>query len=252
MTNSTYTESEMDICSFHTLQFVLNSVKPGQRLLEVGCGSGELALQMENAGILVTAFDKNPDASMRAAAEGITVFEEDLFEYAAEPESFDAVLFSRVLHHMHPLDVAIDKIHKLLKPNGLLLIDDFAVEAMDERSASWIFGLKRVLVEAGAHTWSLGEQKILNRFGKESDLEIWNTLHLSMHSVIDSKTMQTELAKKFKIESERIEPYLYRYFADRRFRVKDDLVPKIYEWECKYIEQNIIQPVGRLWVYRKA
>lgn len=251
MTNSTYTESEMDICSFHTLQFVLKCVNPGQKLLEVGCGSGELAHQMENAGIDVTAIDKDPDNSMRAAAEGITVFEEDLFHYQGEEESFDAILFSRVLHHMHPLDIALEKIHSLLKPNGLLLLDEFAVEAMDEKSAAWFYGLKQTLAAAGAYNWSLAEQKLKDKFGRVSDLEIWQQLHVVMHSVIDSASMRKELPNRFKLESESVVPYLYRYFADRRFRLKDELVPRIYEWECKLIEQELVRPIGLHWVYRK-
>ena len=252
MTNATYTnDCEMDICTFHTLQFLLNHLEPGQKVLEVGCGSGELARQMELAGLEVTAIDKNPDASMRAAAEGITVFEEDFFQYEADKESFDAIVFSRVLHHMLPLDAAVEKIHSLLKPGGLLLLDEFAVEEMDDRSATWIFGLKQILVETGHHNWSLGEQKILDKFGKETDLEIWNTLHLSMHSVIKAETMQQELPKLLTLESEAIVPYLYRYFADRRFRLKDELVPRIYEWECKLIEQQCVKPIGRHWVYKK-
>jgi 2-polyprenyl-3-methyl-5-hydroxy-6-metoxy-1,4-benzoquinol methylase len=253
VSTATYTaETEMDICTFHSLQFVLSHVQKGQKLLEVGCGSGELALQLEKAGLLVTAIDKDENASMRAAAEGITVQEEDFFEYSAEKESFDVILFSRVLHHMHPLDVALEKVHTLLKPNGILLLDEFAVEGMDEKSATWFYGLKQVLAEAGTYSWSLGEQKIKDKFGKESDLEIWKQLHLGMHSVIDSETMRKELAKRFKLQSDSTVPYLYRYFADRRFRLKDELVPRVYEWECKLIQQQVLKPIGFYWLYHKA
>lgn len=252
MPDLTYTaEIEMDICTFHSLQFVMKHVKKGQRLLEVGCGSGELAHQIELAGVNVSAIDKDENASMRAAAEGITVHEEDFFEYETEQESFDAILFSRVLHHMHPLDQTLAKVQRLLKPNGVLILDEFAVEEVDEPSATWFYGLKQVLAEAGSYNWTLAEQKIKDKLGKERDLDVWRQLHLQMHSVIDSQTMRKELDSRLKIESETNSPYFYRYFADRRFRLKDELVPKIYQWECKLIEENVLQAIGRHWVYRR-
>lgn len=244
-------DNELDISTFHALQFILRYTQPGQRVLEIGCGAGELARAMENAGLIVTAIDKDAEASLRAAAEGITVLEEDLFSFAAEASSFDAIVLSRVLHHLHPLSLAIEKLHKLLKEDGVLLVDEFAVEAMSSSGAVWYYGLKNALAACGVQNLSHSEQKAKHLFVDTDDLEIWKRIHLGDHAISLGDFMLEEVQKRFSLRSELILPYLYRNFADRRFRTKDSLVPEIYNWECRLIKEQVVAPIGRQWVFRK-
>ena len=245
-------KSEIDVCTLHTLQFVMSHAKPGQSLLEVGCGSGELAHQLEKSGLVVTAFDKDPEAGFRAAAEGITVHQADFFEYDAESNSFDVILFSRVFHHLHPLDKAVEKISSLLKPGGLIILDEFGAELMDEASALWFFGLKSILAQTEAYDWHKAELEYKDKFFESDVLQIWKEIHFGKHHVIDAATMKSELCKSFTLESEQFVPYLYRYFANRRFRLPDELVPEIYKWEIRSVELQKVKPIGIRWTFQKT
>src|SRR5687768_9945052 len=77
--------------------FVLSQLPPPpRRVLEVGCGRGELALALDAAGYEVVAVD--PDAP-----EG-PIFRRTTIEELDEPGPFDAIVAAFSLHHVHDLD----------------------------------------------------------------------------------------------------------------------------------------------------
>ena len=102
---------------------------PGSRLLEVGCGKGELALRLADDGYDVLAIDP-------VAPEG-PPFRRLTLEELEEPGPFDAVVASRSLHHVHDLPAALDKIRALLAPGGVLILNEFAPDRADAATAEW-------------------------------------------------------------------------------------------------------------------
>jgi len=74
------------------------NIQPGERMLDVACGAGQLALPMARAGAIVTGVDIAANlieqARARAAAEGLNIqFDEgDAEELPYPDESFDTVL----------------------------------------------------------------------------------------------------------------------------------------------------------------
>lgn len=72
----------------------VDRVDPGERVLEVGVGSGYVAARLaEEAGADVLGCDINPEACRRARAEGIETVRADLADPFAR-DSFDVVLFN--------------------------------------------------------------------------------------------------------------------------------------------------------------
>ncbi len=108
---------------------VSERVPPPARLLEVGCGAGELARRLAADGYDVLAID--PRAPDGPSFRRVTLEELD------EPGPFDAVLASRSLHHVHDLPAALDKISALLRPGGLLILNEFAPDRADAATAEW-------------------------------------------------------------------------------------------------------------------
>ena len=95
--------------------FVLSHLAPPvARVLEVGCGQGQLALALDALGYDVVAVDP-------VAPEG-PIFRRIQIEELVEPQPFDAAVASYSLHHVVDLNRVLDKLCALLKPEGVLVV----------------------------------------------------------------------------------------------------------------------------------
>lgn len=102
---------------------------PPARVLEVGCGSGELARTLAADGYDVVAVDpKAPDGA---------IFRRTSIEELEDEGRFDAVVASLSLHHVHDLAEALDKVRSLMLPGASFLVREFAWDIVDEPTARW-------------------------------------------------------------------------------------------------------------------
>jgi SAM-dependent methyltransferase len=111
---------------------ILRLVGPvaGLRVLDVGCGDGQLALAFAQAGARVSATD--PDPRMRevarrrfeAAAVKVCLDEASAETLPFEGDSFDVVSAVTVLCFVHEPEGAIREMARVLKPGGRLVIGE--------------------------------------------------------------------------------------------------------------------------------
>jgi ubiquinone/menaquinone biosynthesis C-methylase UbiE len=111
-------------------------IKPGDKVLDVGCGTGDLTLTAKKyAGASGSAYgiDASPQgidlARKKAKRSGsAAVFEVGLIEKIAYPDAtFDVVISRLVIHHL-PDDLkrqGFKEIFRVLKPGGLVFLADF-------------------------------------------------------------------------------------------------------------------------------
>jgi ubiquinone/menaquinone biosynthesis C-methylase UbiE len=110
-------------------------LQPGQRVLEIGCGTGNVVMLIKqlHARVDVVGLDPDPKALERAQRKtrraGLSIQLDrgfaDALPYAAE--SFDRVFSSLMFHHL-TLDVkagALREARRVLKPGGSLHVFDF-------------------------------------------------------------------------------------------------------------------------------
>jgi 2-polyprenyl-3-methyl-5-hydroxy-6-metoxy-1,4-benzoquinol methylase len=130
------------------------------KILYVGPGLGHIALELARGGHDVTGVDIDPEAVSlaRRTAEsdpfrerrGSLSYEVAEFPGGVTGEgSYDAVLFSRVLHHIPDPTAAVDKAAGLLTPTGRIACVDFAYDRLGDAEARWIAHTRMRLWESG-------------------------------------------------------------------------------------------------------
>lgn len=104
-------------------QVALKELKPGDRLLEVGVGSGHFLQAARAQGHRVSGVELNPAAAARVRGLGFEVFETDLAELAKGLDMpFDAVCAFQVLEHVPDPRRLLEAMHAVLRPGGRLVL----------------------------------------------------------------------------------------------------------------------------------
>lgn len=96
----------------------------GERILDLGCGTGDLSEKIYESGAEVVGIDNS--ATMIDAAKkkypGILFFQQDA-RHMNQEGLFDAVFSNAVLHWIPEKEKVIAQVHRLLKPGGRLVVE---------------------------------------------------------------------------------------------------------------------------------
>jgi SAM-dependent methyltransferase len=93
--------------------------QPGERILDVGCGTGQLTAEIARCGAQVVGLDNSADmlADARKNFPELTFVPGDAARFDF-PEPFDAVFSNAVLHWVKDADGAVGSIARALRPGG--------------------------------------------------------------------------------------------------------------------------------------
>jgi SAM-dependent methyltransferase len=166
------------------LEFAVEHLPPlPARVLDLGCGQGELTTALAVAGYDVLGIDP--------LAPSGELFRPLKLEDVEETERVDGIVAGFSLHHIRDLDVGLDKVAGLLPPGGVLVVDEFGWDRLDESTLDWLYGQRRALAAAG-HGDVPSSKEELQR--------TWEAEHLGLHGFaalregLDARFVEREFA----------------------------------------------------------
>jgi len=98
--------------------------KPGERILDLGCGAGQLTAKIAAAGAIVAGIDQSPEmiAQARANFPAIDFRIADATSFTVD-SPVDAVFSNAVLHWVKVASAAINRVHRALQPGGRFVLE---------------------------------------------------------------------------------------------------------------------------------
>jgi 2-polyprenyl-3-methyl-5-hydroxy-6-metoxy-1,4-benzoquinol methylase len=154
---------------------ITKSIETGKRVLEVGCGTGMLSLELARNGLDVTGIDLSPK-SIEIANEfkkkntylenfgSLEYICGDFLSLEIEEKAFDSVVFFRSLHHFPNVNEVTGKVRRLLVPDGRILLCEPIHNRFNYKAAEFALILRMLLP-----TWESYETKL----DKEWNESIW-------------------------------------------------------------------------------
>jgi ubiquinone/menaquinone biosynthesis C-methylase UbiE len=144
--------------------YLLPSLRPGQDLLDVGCGPGTITLDLASvvAPGRVVGIDTEPDvvaAAERlrrdAGVNSVTFRTGDVYDLDLADATFDVAHAHQVLQHLTDPVAALVEMGRVLRPGGILAVRDsdyaaFVWAPADPRLDRWLDLYHRVTARNGA------------------------------------------------------------------------------------------------------
>lgn len=164
--------------------FVLQELPPPPaRVLEIGCGdAGGVVPALVEAGYDAVGVDPRAPAGPRFR-------QVDFREVEGE---YDAVVAGRVIHHLQPLDDAVDKLASLAP---LLVVDEFAWD----------------LIDAGLQSWYEEQYRLRPDAPGPPTLDEWRRRHPGLHP---HDVLLDALRRRYEERTLEWVPYFHRWLGD--------------------------------------
>jgi trans-aconitate methyltransferase len=119
-----YTQKHAFVFEYGAGVVDLLAPQPGELVLDVGCGSGELTQEIARRGANVVGLDASADMLIKARQQfpNLDFRLADAANFKL-PEQFDAVFSNAALHWVPAAEAAIRQMYRHLKPGGRLVAE---------------------------------------------------------------------------------------------------------------------------------
>ena len=108
----------------------------GEEVLEVGCGEGNLSIELATKGLHVHGLDISAERICRGVEKSKQLLHStawrlpdfevaDLNTKQLQPDRYDVVVAHDALHHILDLEHLLDEIHRALRPGGSFIVYDY-------------------------------------------------------------------------------------------------------------------------------
>jgi SAM-dependent methyltransferase len=236
------------------------AVASGPRVLELGCGEGNLTLELASKGMQVTGIDLSPDRIGRAQARADklqidpTFITGDLNTLELPRDSFDCIVAHDSLHHILKLGRLCDEVKKSLRPGGRFLVIDYIGMGIVRRLAAGFLYALLPTYQPYSAKWRL--RKRLGAFLASEQKKRKSLEHVSSGALhqdspfeeISQSSIVMEIARRFDIrEQQSFCPFWFylvakvrmfpslRYPMARFLKSFDDLILNLHLARGAYI-----------------
>jgi SAM-dependent methyltransferase len=152
------------------VQMLSDHLRPGMRILEIGCGTGYFTRELTRRGADIVAIDVSPDlleiAKANSSAPNVRYEIQNACALTYSDATFDSVVGSSILHHLE-IEDALREIYRVLKPAGTIYFTEpnmLNPQIAIQKNVPWI---KRRLGDSPDETaffrWSL--RRLLEQAG---------------------------------------------------------------------------------------
>jgi len=147
--------------------YLLSTLEPGARLLDVGCGPGNLTIDLAQrvapgAVVGIDASSAVVEIARKAAAEAgaltVTFEVADAYHLPFDDDAFDVVHAHQVLQHLTDPVAALREMRRVTRPGGTVAVRDSDYSGMTWFPAS-----------AGLDEWSALYHEVTHANGSEAD-----------------------------------------------------------------------------------
>lgn len=139
--------------------FALGHARKGH-LLDIGCGPGHMSLEFARYGFSVTGLDLSShslDVARKLLAENpfrdrfgsLTYVIDDFLSWEVPESSFETVCFFGSLHHFENPGLVLDKVYKLLRPAGRVLVHEPARDWIGDKNGAVVALVRLLLAKQG-------------------------------------------------------------------------------------------------------
>ncbi len=130
--------------------------RPGEMILDMAGGTGDIAFRLQKHGALVTVSDINPDmlaVGMERAEErdigGLSWSEQNAEELSFDSNSFDAYTIAFGIRNVTHIDKALKEAHRVLKRGGRFFCLEFSTTTWPGFSDIYDFYSHKIVPKVG-------------------------------------------------------------------------------------------------------
>ena len=128
------------------IELTVKNLPVASRLLDVGCASGDIAVELAIRGYRVHGIDFEPERLKRAQqlAEKLhqdVIFSQSSFDDFSQKDTFDGIILGEVLEHFSDPSAMLRKAQRLLVENGKMIITTPNMPSLNNRLKFFILGV---------------------------------------------------------------------------------------------------------------
>lgn len=94
------------------------AAQPGESILDLGCGDGQLTQRIAASGARITGVDASPEMVAAARARGVAADQAKAESLPYSDGAFDAVFSNAALHWVGDQNAMLAEVRRVLKPGG--------------------------------------------------------------------------------------------------------------------------------------